>query len=198
MYKSFDRLVIDRLPGFCVPEEKTLQARAAPFTPRASSGEKSKGRISPQGRGGYITTKSRPGFSRRSSGSKAGGAGTFNRGPIGVVVSQNVSDQRFLRGDVNQDGQVSMLDANALLKYFYTLENEPPCLESADVNNDGEVLLGDALQLISYVTYGLSQPAPPFPSCARDPDEAGGEKDIGCISYQACPGEGGEQDWEED
>ena len=103
----------------------------------------------------------------------------------------------FLRGDVNQDGEVNILDSNDLLRFFYDKEYEPPCLESADVNNDGLVQLDDALQLISYVTHGLSPPALPFPACGRDPDEPGSGKDIGCLSHEAYPKATEEEDKEE-
>ena len=103
----------------------------------------------------------------------------------------------FLRGDVNQDGEVNILDSNDLLRFFYDKEYEPPCLESADVNNDGLVQLDDALQLISYVTHGLSPPELPFPACGRDPDEPGSGKDIGCLSHEAYPKATEEEDKEE-
>ena len=198
MHKSFERLIIDRLPGFCAPEEKTQQARAASFTPRASSGEKTKEHISPPSRGGYITIRSNLSFFRRSSGLNAGEPRLPRRGSVGTVVSRAVSDSRFLRGDVNQDGQVSIQDVDALLQHIYNKDHEPACLESADVNNDGEVRLGDALQLITYVTHGLFSPAAPFPACGRDPDEEGSWGDIGCVSYEFCPEEGETEALEED
>ncbi len=99
------------------------------------------------------------------------------------------STSSFLRGDVNQDGKLSVHDAKVLLDLVYNIAYEPSCLESADVNNDGKVRLGDAVQLLNYVMRGMAPPANPFPSCGLDPDEEGSRNDLGCGSYVACKGE---------
>ena len=52
------------------------------------------------------------------------------------------SNTIFLRGDVNQDGKLSVQDAKVLLDLVYNASYEPACLESADVNNDGKVTVG--------------------------------------------------------
>ena len=116
----------------------------------------------------------------------------------GGAAAQDPAPASFVRGDVNQDGQVSIQDVDALLQHIYNKDHEPACLESADVNNDGEVRLGDALQLITYVTHGLFSPAAPFPACGRDPDGEGSWGDIGCVSYELCPEEGETEALEED
>ena len=99
------------------------------------------------------------------------------------------SNKRFLRGDVNQDGKLSVQDAKVLLDLVYNSSYEPACLESADVNNDGKVRLGDALQLLNHVMRGMVPPAKPFPSCGLDSDAEGSGKDLGCGSYVACGAE---------
>lgn len=96
------------------------------------------------------------------------------------------SPSRFLRGDVNQDGQVNIQDATVLLNLIYNDEYEPSCLESADVNNDGKILLGDAIQIINYSACGMIPPANPFPSCGMDADSVGTQKNLGCDFYDAC------------
>ena len=99
------------------------------------------------------------------------------------------SNTIFLRGDVNQDGKLSVQDAKVLLDLVYNSSYEPACLESADVNNDGKVRLGDALQLLNHVMRGMAPPAKPFPSCGLDSDAEGSGKDLGCGSYAACGAE---------
>ena len=96
------------------------------------------------------------------------------------------STSSFLRGDVNQDGKLSVHDAKVLLDLVHNIAYEPSCLESADVNNDGKVRLGDAVQLLNYVVRGMAPPAKPFPACGVDPDEEGSRNDLGCGSYVAC------------
>lgn len=104
------------------------------------------------------------------------------------------SNTRFLRGDVNQDGKLSVQDAKVLLDLVHNTSYEPACLESADVNNDGKVRLGDALQLLNHVMRGMVPPAKPFPSCGLDSDAEGSGNDLGCSSYIACAGEKKEEE----
>jgi len=155
--------------------------------------ERKKGRFSTRGRGGYPGTKNQQSSLKRSSDSRPDSRSLF----LEIFEAWSATSPFFLRGDVNQDGQVDILDANGLLRFFYDKEYEPPCLESADVNNDGRVQFDDALQLISYVTHGLSPPALPFPACGRDPDELGSGKDIGCLSHEAYPKETEDEDQKE-
>jgi hypothetical protein len=123
---------------------------------------------------------SRSGFCPAVGKNEPESSGSSQAGP-GTVSS-------FLRGDVNQDGQVSIQDASTLLQFIYNKDHEPACLRSADVNNDGLVRLEDALQLIIYSTQGLSPPAMPFPAPGRvpvDPGKAGDGSALGCLSYEA-------------
>lgn len=108
--------------------------------------------------------------------------------PFGGIQAGPGTATSFLRGDVNQDGQVSIQDASTLLQFIYNKDHEPACLKSADVNNDGMVRLEDALQLIIYSTQGLSPPAMPFPAPGRvplDPGKAGHGSTLGCLSYES-------------
>jgi len=195
MYQSFERLSIQRLP------QKDFQGRQ--LKPRAEyfssfdliklREEREKRRFSTRGRDGYPGTKDQQSSLKRPSDSKS------DLRSLSMVIFESLPSTApfFLRGDVNQDGEVNILDSNDLLRFFYDKEYEPPCLESADVNNDGLVQLDDALQLISYVTHGLSPPELPFPACGRDPDEPGSGKDIGCLSHEAYPKATEEEDKEE-
>lgn len=121
--------------------------------------------------------------------------------PSRVISSGPTTVSSFLRGDVNQDGQVSIQDASTLLQFIYNKDHEPACLESADVNNDGLVRLEDALQLLIYSTQGLSPPEMPFPAAGRDPVDPGrpaGGRGLGCASYEtgAAKNEEAEAEWE--
>ena len=108
--------------------------------------------------------------------------------PSRVISSGPTTVSSFLRGDVNQDGQVSIQDASTLLQFIYNKDHEPACLESADVNNDGLVRIEDALQIIIYSTQGLSPPEMPFPAPGRAPVDLGKADDgrtLGCFSYES-------------
>ena len=195
MYQSFERLTIQRLP------QKDFQGRQLkPRVEHFSSldlirlrEEREKRRFSTRGRGGYPGTKDQQSSLKRSSDSRS----DLRSLSLEIFEALSATSPFFLRGDVNQDGQVNILDSNDLLRFFYDKEYEPPCLESADVNNDGLVQFDDALQLISYVTHGLSPPALPFPACGRDPDEPGSGQDIGCLSHEAYPKETEDEDQKE-
>ena len=181
-----EKVVVRKSEG---PDTKSPGVPGTALSSRALPGEKKKAHVSWRVGRGYRKKQNKRSYPRRPGELDAGESRFPRRGPVGMVLSRDESASRFLRGDVNQDGQVSMLDADALLQHIYNKDNEPACLESADVNNDGEVRLGDVLQLISYATYGLFPPAAPFPACGRDLDEKGSWSDIGCVSYETCPAE---------
>jgi hypothetical protein len=66
---------------------------------------------------------------------------------------------QFLRGDVNRDGAVDVVDAVYLISYLYINGLSPiPILQVGDVNCNRVVDLGDVVYLISYVYRG--GPAP--------------------------------------
>jgi hypothetical protein len=110
-----------------------------------------------------------------SASSEAGGGGAASQAPASAS---------FLRGDVNQDGQVSVQDAKVLLNLIFNAGYEPLCLESADVNNDGRVLANDAIQIINFAVRGMAPPAKPFPACNKDDERS---TQLGCDYYDACP-----------
>ena len=190
-----EKVVVRKSEG---PDTKSPGAPETVLSSRASAGEKEKEHVSWRVGRSYRKKQNKRSYPRRPGELDAGESRFPRRGPVGMVLSRDESASRFLRGDVNQDGQVSIQDVDALLQHIYNKDHEPACLESADVNNDGEVRLGDALQLITYVTHGLFSPAAPFPACGRDPDGEGSWGDIGCVSYELCPEEGETEALEED
>jgi len=94
-----------------------------------------------------------------------------------------VQETPFVRGDVNQDGQVGSNDAAAILKWLVAGGPKPSCAESADVNNDGKVMISDAVQLLNYAFQEMAPPAKPFPACGVDPEKGG---NLGCQAYDVC------------
>ena len=78
----------------------------------------------------------------------------------------------FLRGDADGNGTVfGLLDALAILEWFFTGASEPPCLDAADVDDNGTVsAIVDALILLQYsFTGGDAPPAPGPNACGADP-----------------------------
>ena len=60
----------------------------------------------------------------------------------------------YLRGDVNDDGQIGIADVTALIDYLLTGDATGIVLEAADCNEDGTVGIADATALIDYILSG--------------------------------------------
>ena len=71
---------------------------------------------------------------------------------VKLVVNNRLHDQKtvIVKGDVNGDGDIALLDAVLVLNHY--LEKsllEGPYLEAADVNSDGDVGLLDAVMILN-------------------------------------------------
>ncbi|MEM7168419.1 MAG: dockerin type I repeat-containing protein [Planctomycetota bacterium] len=92
----------------------------------------------------------------------------------------------FLRGDVNDDGGLSIPDAVVLLSFLFP--NGAPttldCEDAGDANDDGSVNLSDAV-LILNALFGM--PATPLPGpavCGPDPTDT---DTLDCVTFASCP-----------
>ena len=79
----------------------------------------------------------------------------------GALVFEPVAWQKyvepepeFLRGDVNDDGQVKINDVTALINYLLSGDATGINLKAADCNQDGGVKIGDVSALINYLLNG--------------------------------------------
>ena len=88
------------------------------------------------------------------------------------------ADDAFLRGDVNNDGRISLSDSLMLRRYFFTGAREPTCLDAADVNDDGTMNLSDMVYLPNFAFLGGNPPAAPYPAVGVDPTD----DDLDCAS----------------
>ena len=88
----------------------------------------------------------------------------------------------FIRGDVDEDGEVDAVDALTLLEHLFIAQPAPNCLDSAEINGDGQLDVGDAISLITYLFGAGIAPAAPFPDCGI-PD---GDDESQCESYGGC------------
>ena len=57
----------------------------------------------------------------------------------------------FIRGDVNNDGEVNIGDVTALINYLLSGDASVVNLQAADCNQDGNILIGDVTALINYL-----------------------------------------------
>lgn len=119
----------------------------------------------------------------------------------------------FLRGDVNQDGQVNFSDVSFVLNYnSFDVGPRPQCFQTADVNNDNFLNLtlapmirfnggfagglptiypSDLGHLAGWAYRLAPQPAAPFPTVGQDPDG----NSVGCGSYSIDSPGGANTDW---
>jgi hypothetical protein len=91
-------------------------------------------------------------------------------------------DDRFHRGDANDDGRVDIADGVFVLNYLFIGGRDPPCLDASDSNGDGTINISDGIHVLNFLFLGGPPPAPPGPP----PAECGGTKSLGCISYTHC------------
>ncbi len=80
---------------------------------------------------------------------------------------------RFLRGDSNDDGQVDVSDAVAVLGYLFQGGEAPYCADASDANDDGEINIGDPILMLRSLFQGTARISAPYPRAGYDrtPDE---------------------------
>ncbi len=77
---------------------------------------------------------------------------------------------QFRRGDVNDDGRITMIDVCTLNNFLF-LGGTLTCADAADVNDDGFLATADSVALLNYLCLPGSPP-PPAPGpivCGLDP-----------------------------
>ena len=91
----------------------------------------------------------------------------------------------FIRGDVDNNGEVNPADATAILN-FLNLGIPIPCLDAADSNDDGVINVVDATFLLNSLLIGaVPIPAPGPHVCGFDPTA----DTLGCAQYTCIPPE---------
>ena len=87
----------------------------------------------------------------------------------------------YIRGDVNENGQVTVSDAIALLSQLF---NGLPmdCADASDVNESGMVTVADALALLAYLFNEGTPPGAPAGLCGLPATPSS----LGCQSFN-CP-----------
>ena len=93
-------------------------------------------------------------------------------------------ETRFVRGDVDGDGSVTLTDGIATLGWLFEGSDEPPCLDAADTDDDGKAIINDAILIFGWLFSGGASPAAPSPTVADyPPEDCGldeGDDQLGC------------------
>lgn len=90
-----------------------------------------------------------------------------------------IPDVLFIRGDVDSDGELNLVDPVTLLQYLFVF-GDMPCASAADFNDDASLDLSDAVNLLAFLFTGGSEPAAPFPLAGLDPTPDSLGCDTGC------------------
>ncbi len=99
----------------------------------------------------------------------------------GIVT---VTEPTFLRGDVDQNGTVSLIDGVLLCYRVSGLQPPGDCRDADDINDDDLLTISDAVYLFQYMFVG--GPSIPAPSGVCGPDP-GAEGNLDCNDHLACP-----------
>jgi len=83
------------------------------------------------------------------------------------------SNADFLRGDVEENGEINITDAVSILGFLFLGNFETECRDALDVDDRGSVELTDALSLLNYLFQAGLPPARPFPEPGTDPTPDG-------------------------
>ena len=78
---------------------------------------------------------------------------------LNATLTQTGEGQGVLKGDVNHDGGVSVVDVMALVDYILNGSDNID-VAAADFNNDGTVNVADVMSIVDFVLKGSSPIAP--------------------------------------
>jgi hypothetical protein len=89
------------------------------------------------------------------------------------IVDDATPADFFIRGDVDDNGQIELSDAIVILDYLFLGGAAPRCPDAADVNDEGAVQVTSAIALLEFLFLGGSLPNVPFPTAGLDPSPDG-------------------------
>lgn len=108
---------------------------------------------------------------------------TEEKNPLVGIWREKLQDRcpLFVRGDVDQSGELDLTDAIRIFSYLFVGDETPHCLQSADSNLDEKVDISDGLYLLNFLFTGGPTPPDPFPDCGVHLTS-----NLGCDSHLAC------------
>ncbi len=101
----------------------------------------------------------------------------------GSITAVAAPPAEFIRGDVNEDGVVSVSDAVRLFEELFVGVAGGECSRAGDVNHDHQRDLGDVIFLLGAILLPTQTIDPPFPNCGF----GGGMSPLPCTSVPVCP-----------
>ncbi len=103
---------------------------------------------------------------------------------FGFESGELSAQQDFIRGDINCNGCVNLIDAYDLLVFLSRGGTLPcDCVEARDVNCDGNVDLSDSIILLNHLVLSGAPPCAPYPDYGPSPGTTG----LTCPGYPNTP-----------
>lgn len=87
---------------------------------------------------------------------------------VSCVILPLVLAPMFVRGDVNDDAMINLVDAIVILDELFSGGVPAECEDAVDINDDGQKNLADPIVLLNYLFTGGPAPSSPFPTCGSD------------------------------
>jgi hypothetical protein len=103
-----------------------------------------------------------------------------------IAGAAPISAADFIRGDANNDGQVTASDSYRIADYLFGESTDPlSCLHAGDTNDDGAVDLTDSIYILVALFDGGNPIPAPFPDPGPDPfpHDGPGFDVLDCVSY---------------
>jgi hypothetical protein len=119
--------------------------------------------------------------------------GPVNRYAAGTFQFElaDVAAPRFVRGDADSDGTISLTDAVRVLSFLFLSGAAPACMDAADADDSGgaQLSITDAIRILGWLFTGGADPPPPTPSApAYPPSDCGVDPtpdEFGCAQPSA-------------
>jgi hypothetical protein len=80
-----------------------------------------------------------------------------------IIVGDNIQCS-YIRGDINNNKEVTIIDATYLINFLYKNNPAPYIIEAGDVDGDGNIDIFDVTYLINYLYKGGLIPACNLPA----------------------------------
>jgi len=92
----------------------------------------------------------------------------FSNASAVVLFGRLSNTLRFVRGDVDSDGQILITDAILILDRLFLGGDTLPCEKAADADDDGALVLTDPILILGRLFLGDAELPPPGPGCGED------------------------------